>query len=183
MGTSIYCSQQFGAGNTEEVRIGITTSLMAFLPFSIVLMIPGLLACSGILSLFSVPEEAWLPLPGPLRWGDWEISAQAGTYRGEPQRKCDFWLRLEGEWLLVRPRRTGDELTPVGRKRKSVKRWMIEEKIPQGHREGIPVLEENGKIRGIPGLGADSSAHPNWGEPAWHIITTNKRKDLSSWQN
>lgn len=67
MGTSIYCSQQFGAGNTEEVRIGITTSLMAFLPFSIVLMIPGLLACSGILSLFSVPEEAWLPTEQYLR--------------------------------------------------------------------------------------------------------------------
>ena len=129
------------------------------------------------------PEEAWLPLPGTLRWGDWEISAQAGTYQGEPQRKCDFWLRLEGERLLVRPRRTGDELTPVGRKRKSVKRWMIEEKIPQACREGIPVLEENRKIRGIPGLGADSSAHPHRGEPAWHIITTNKRKDLSSWQN
>ena len=67
MGTSIYCSQQFGAGAADEVRIGITTSLLAFLPLSFVLMILGLMASSGILSLFSVPTEAWLPTEQYLR--------------------------------------------------------------------------------------------------------------------
>ncbi|MDD6073771.1 MAG: MATE family efflux transporter, partial [Clostridium sp.] len=42
MGTSIYCSQHFGAGASGEVRMGITTSLMVFLPFSVLLMIVGL---------------------------------------------------------------------------------------------------------------------------------------------
>lgn len=67
MGTSIYCSQHFGAGASSEVRMGITTSLMVFLPFSVLLMIVGLFSCSGILSLFSVPAEAWLPTEQYLR--------------------------------------------------------------------------------------------------------------------
>lgn len=67
MGTSIYCSQHFGAGASGEVRMGITTSLMVFLPFSVLLMIVGLFSCSGILSLFSVPAEAWLPTEQYLR--------------------------------------------------------------------------------------------------------------------
>lgn len=67
MGTSIYCSQHFGASASGKVRMGITTSLMVFLPFSVLLMIVGLFSCSGILSLFSVPAEAWLPTEQYLR--------------------------------------------------------------------------------------------------------------------
>lgn len=127
--------------------------------------------------------EAWLSLPGELEWRGQQITAEASVYQGEDQERFSFWLRLEGDLLRVRSRRAGDEFTPVGRRRKSLKRWLIEEKIPRSRRDAVPVLEEKGKICGVPGLGADCSAHPNKGEAAWHIITREMRKDLEPWQN
>lgn len=121
--------------------------------------------------------ESWLPLPGELEWRGQVITARAAVYQGENQEKDSFWLKLKGSRLRVRPRRAGDELTPVGRRRKSLKRWMIEEKIPRPLRDSIPVLEQDGVICGVPGLGADRSAHPGPGETAWHILV--KRKGRS----
>lgn len=122
--------------------------------------------------------EAWLSLPGRLEWRGQLITAEAAVYQGESQERFSFWLKLDGNRLLVRARRTGDEFTPMGRRRKSLKRWLIQEKIPRQSRDSIPVLEQDGTICGVPGLGADCSAHPSPGEAAWHIVTTEKRKDL-----
>ena len=58
IGTSIYCSQQFGAGRHGDVRTAVSTSLISFIPFSILLALCGLLFCPGILSWLSVPDEA-----------------------------------------------------------------------------------------------------------------------------
>lgn len=58
IGTSIYCSQKFGAGELLDVRRGISTSLVCFLPFSILLTLLGLLICPSILTWLSVPPEA-----------------------------------------------------------------------------------------------------------------------------
>lgn len=58
MGTSIYCSQHFGAKNYQTLRSGITTSLIAFLPFSCLLCILGLTLSPWIIRLLAVPAEA-----------------------------------------------------------------------------------------------------------------------------
>lgn len=58
MGTSIYCSQRFGAKKYRDVQSGITTSLLSFLPFSIVLCLLGLALCPFMLRWLSVPAEA-----------------------------------------------------------------------------------------------------------------------------
>lgn len=58
MGTSIYCSQHFGAKNYQTLRSGITTSLIAFLPFSYLLCILGLTLSPWIIRLLAVPAEA-----------------------------------------------------------------------------------------------------------------------------
>jgi tRNA(Ile)-lysidine synthase len=112
--------------------------------------------------------ETILPTPGVLSWRGTELTVQAACYGGEIQHPNSFFIKAEGE-VLARPRRTGDTFTPLGRRTKTLKRWMIEEKIPQGSRENVPVLEQNGTICGVPGLGVAQSAHPKPGEAAWHI--------------
>lgn len=58
METSVYCSQQFGAKNYRTVQSGITTSLLSFLPFSILLCVLGLTLCPWIIRFLAVPQEA-----------------------------------------------------------------------------------------------------------------------------
>lgn len=61
IGTSIYCSQNFGSGQHLNVQRAITTSLICFIPFSLALMVLALILCPSILGWLSVPGEAMLP--------------------------------------------------------------------------------------------------------------------------
>jgi tRNA(Ile)-lysidine synthetase-like protein len=122
------------------------------------------------------PQRVQLPLPGVLSWQGLTITAHAEVYQGQPQEKDSFWLRLEDSPLWVRPRAAGDQLTPVGRRTKPLKKWLIDEKIPKTRRSALPVLEQNGTICGVLGLGADCSAHPKPGEAAWHITASAQPK-------
>ncbi|WP_125142636.1 MATE family efflux transporter [Clostridium transplantifaecale] len=61
IGTSIYCSQQFGSGGHQNVKDAVSTALLCFIPCSVFLMLLGLFACPHILTWLSVPEEALLP--------------------------------------------------------------------------------------------------------------------------
>lgn len=57
-------------------------------------------------------------------------------------------LRLDGdavpEGAVFRFRREGDEFRPFGGKRKKLKKYLIDKKIPQEIRAGLPVLAESG---------------------------------------
>ena len=116
------------------------------------------------------PAQSVLPLPGSVRFSDWVIQAQPIRYDGRPQRRWDFCLRADGTELIVRMRETGDRLHPVGRPEKTLKKWMIDEKIPRAQRDRIPVLTtREGKLLAVSGIGADRCAHPAQGENAWYI--------------
>lgn len=111
-----------------------------------------------------------LPLPGQLICGLWRISVQAEDYAGQPQGDWEFWLdRTSVPALEVRARRTGDRLTPPGRLGKTVKKWMIEKKLPRFQRDALPVLDCRGQVAAAAGLGPDRSFVPETGRPAWHI--------------
>lgn len=115
-------------------------------------------------------EPGLLPLPGTLETGSWRISCQAQTYEGQPQGPWDFWLSRQAAALLtVRPRRTGDRLTPPGRLGKSVKKWMIQEKLPRFQRDSLPVFECGGAVAAVAGLGPDRTFSALNGQGAWHI--------------
>jgi tRNA(Ile)-lysidine synthase len=114
-------------------------------------------------------SETMLPTPGELNWRGTVLTVQSACYQGEIQHPNSFFIKAEGE-VLVRTRKEGDSFTPLGRRTKTLKRWMIEEKIPKDHRANVPVLEQNGTICGVPGLGVAVTAHPKRGETAWHII-------------
>ena len=76
--------------------------------------------------------------------------------------------------LTVRPRRTGDRLERPGRPGRTVKKIMIDQKLPRHLRDTVPVLDSGGRVAAVAELGPDAAFLPRLGEPCWHI--TAKRK-------
>ena len=114
--------------------------------------------------------EGPLPLPGVLDCGPWQISCTQEDYCGQPQGPWDLWLdRGATPMLALRSRRTGDRLTPPGRLGKTVKKWMIEERLPRFQREVLPVFHCGGQIAAVAGLGPDRTFAAREGRAAWHI--------------
>lgn len=112
-----------------------------------------------------------LPLPGTIRAGPWTVEVTGALYRGEMQTPFDLWL-AQSEALLpltLRPRQTGDRLRLPGRPEKTVKKWLIDEKIPRSRRDLLPVLAAPSGIAAVAGLGAAAEHIPKPGQAAWHI--------------
>lgn len=114
------------------------------------------------------PEAGPLPAPGERDFGPWRVLCREEAYGGQPQGPFEFWLG-RGEAIDLRARRTGDRLALPGRPGKSVKKWMIELKIPRFRRDSLPVFQLDGRTAAVAGLGPDQAGLPGLGEPAWHI--------------
>ena len=105
---------------------------------------------------------------GVTRAGAWEIVCESCTYEGQEQGRLEFWLRpVEG--LSVRARVTGDELKLPNRPGKSLKKWLVEEKIPRRYREELPVFTAGGRLCAVAGLGVDERFLPAPGRRARHL--------------
>lgn len=85
--------------------------------------------------------------------------------------KCD--MITETLWM-ARPRQPGDRLRRRGGSR-SVKRLMIDEKIPAHLRGSLPVITCNGRVAAVWGLGVDEDFRPLPGESA--LALTIERKE------
>jgi len=115
-----------------------------------------------------------LPLPGQLTFSWGKITARQMTYESDAQTPCSFYLscvKVEGG-LSVRSRRIGDGLARPGRPCRTLKKILIDEKIPRHERDSIPVLDCGGRVAAVVGLGADSAFLPSPGEECWHILCT-----------
>ena len=67
--------------------------------------------------------------------------------------------------IAVRPRASGDQMTISGRNvTKSLKKLMIENRIPQSKRELIPVFCDDEGVIGVMGMGQDPRTVPNTGD-------------------
>lgn len=109
-------------------------------------------------------------LAGETRAGDWIVRCSPGTYQGERQSPLDFWLAQDKLPMpTLRPRRTGDMLAPSGRHSKSVKKWMIDRKIPACCRDSIPVVDGDGTAAAVALLGPHRDFLPQTGQLSWHI--------------
>lgn len=110
------------------------------------------------------------PLPGETKFGPWRVTCTREIYGGQPQQPLDFWLdahRISA--LTLRPRQIGDKLAPPGRPSKTVKKRLIDLKIPRLQRDCLPVLDCGGQVAAVAKLGPDSAYLPAGGQPAWHI--------------
>ena len=74
--------------------------------------------------------------------------------------------------MTLRPRATGDTLTRPGRLRQTLKKIMIDEKLPRHLRDAVPVLEHCGRVAGVVGLGPDTDFLPLPGEMCWQLKFT-----------
>ena len=112
--------------------------------------------------------EEMLSLPGTLTltWGT--ITVQHSVYEGQEQTPFDFYLSC-GDAFTVRSRRTGDRLERPGRPGRLLKKILIDEKIPRHIRDTLPVMDWDGRVAAVAGLGPDRAFLPEIGQECWHI--------------
>lgn len=119
-----------------------------------------------------LPEEA-VARNGVTVWGEWTIRCEPEVCPEQAVPAAgEFWLaedRLNGP-LTVRPRREGDSLRPAGRPDKTVKKWMIDEKVPRLDRPTVPVLWDGTQVAAVGGLGPREELLARAGEAALHLI-------------
>ena len=126
------------------------------------------------LLVFSPGGDSGPPPPAALTegertWGAWTASCAPAVCPAKAYvSPWEFYLR-PGEYL-IRSRREGDRVTLGQRPEKTVKKLMIEEKVPAGRREGVPVLDLGGRAAALGGFGPDRGHLAAPGEPALHII-------------
>ena len=80
----------------------------------------------------------------------------------------EFYLR-PGAYTL-RARREGDRLRLGRRPEKTVKKLMIDEKVPVPRRERLPVVDGAGRTAALAGFGPDRDFLAQPGQPALHLI-------------
>lgn len=115
------------------------------------------------------------PEPVPLRegvqhWGGWRITCARAVCPEAPGSPGSFYLAPGG--YMIRARREGDGLRPPNRPYKTVKKWMIEQKIPSHLRSSTPVLALNGRPAAVGGVGVDGAALAQPGQPCYHVTMT-----------
>lgn len=102
----------------------------------------------------------------------WRFLCRSGVApEAPPSESCHFYLdpaSLSGP-LVVRPRRTGDTLAPPRRSRRTVKKWMIDGKIPRRERELTPLLADEAGPVWLAGVGPDAGRLAQPGAPALEI--------------
>ncbi len=109
----------------------------------------------------------------------WSVSCRKGLCPQETGKNpAHFYLacdKIQGT-MLLRPRQIGDEIKLPGRPGKSLKKLMIDEKIPLNYRDRIPVLADEQGVIALAGIGPDEARLACPGEEAFEITFTKERK-------
>ncbi len=126
---------------------------------------------------FAAPETptfspVHLHVPGSVRVEELNLTVTCSvTESSEICHKKDRTLCLRYDKMtqdiLLRPRKTGDTLCLPGGT-KTLKKLMIDRKIPAYLRESIPVIEWNGEVAAVLGLGVSRDFLPAEG----HLVLT-----------
>ena len=115
----------------------------------------------------SVPGEAVLPSIG------WTIACRRAEAPEQPPDTPDhFFLnpsRLTGP-LVIRPRLTGETITLPRRRAKTVKKLLIDAKVPRWDRDRLPLLADASGPLWLAGFGPDQGRLSSSGAPALEVI-------------
>lgn len=110
---------------------------------------------------------------GVTRWGAWRVECRTAPYaQGNGE---GLWL-MDGDYVL-RPRGVGDTLQLPKRPTKTVKKLMMEKKIPATLRPRLPVLAQGERVAAVAGLGTDQNFLPQPGQAARYITITKENDD------
>lgn len=166
--------EQAGLGGEAVHREGMLALALGEDP-SAALDVPGgrVQRQYGLLALSPLPQpeppEAAALAEGELRWGEWRIACAPARCPGKAYvGPGEFYLR-PGTYT-VRPRREGDVITLGKRPPKTVKKLMIEGRVPACRRGLVPVLDASGRAAALGGFGPGREFLAQPGEPALHII-------------
>ncbi len=181
--------EQAGGGkNCTAAQIGALLRLCRGSGPSARVDLPGLTARReyGALVLSPAEEPAPPPRPTPVREGARTVYGDTGwslTCRRTvcPEKNCKnpdtFFLscaKIEGTPAL-RPRQAGDSVKLPGRSRKTLKKLLIEAKIPLARRALLPVLADEAGVLAVACFGPEVSRLAQPGEAALEMIFRNER--------
>ncbi len=98
------------------------------------------------------------------------------------EEETPFAIRCDGEELTitVRPRQSGDRILLTGG-HKTLKKWMIDQKIPAARRDRLPVLTDDQGILAVYPMGCDAARQAHPGELAW-IISFQEQEREKCWK-
>ncbi len=144
--------------------------------------VPGLSVRRMYEELLFAPagEEKNLPPMTPVREGErtvygntgWSITCSRSVCPENGFKNPDsFFLacdKIEGP-LVLRPRQTGDSIKLPGRGTKTVKKLLIDEKIPLMYRDLLPVLADDAGVVAVASFGPDGYYLAQPGEAALWI--------------
>ena len=111
----------------------------------------------GILKEELQPEiSAELKIPGTVRYGKYRLAASVFPYKNEiiPEKIYTKWFDYDTikNTVQIRPRRSGDFLTVTASGgRKTLKKYLIDEKIPAGERDRLCLLADGSQILWVVG--------------------------------
>ena len=110
------------------------------------------------------PQAVRLPVPGRVRFGDWEVEARlvaAGEAGGRGEEEIVAGDRL-GDEALVRAWRSGDRMRPAGLGgSKSLQDLFVDRKVPRALRRTLPVVEADGEVVWVAGLAVAEGLRPD----------------------
>ncbi len=169
--------QDAGAGCPEEAHIDGLLALCRTTRKNARLSLPqgfaGILSY-GVLSVAPECPPGFVPvslaLPGETVCGGVTLRARyVPAFEAAPLGALCLCAGAIVGGVTARPRTEGD-LLRLGTVRKTVKKWMIERKIPRHLRQNLPVLCDEQGILAVCGLGADARVAPVSGEAYWEIL-------------
>ena len=105
------------------------------------------------------PTPVELPVPGHVRFGDWELEARMGG-------SGDVTVRDVGDVVTVRAWRDGDRMRPAGLGgSKSLQDLFTDRKVPRALRRTLPVVESDGEIVWVAGVAVGERFAAREGDP------------------
>ena len=114
---------------------------------------------------------------GENRWGRWTtLCSPAVCPEKAYVNPWEFYLK-PGPYL-IRSRREGDRITLGRRPEKTVKKLMIEGRVPARRRGLIPVLAQGERVAAVGGFGPEKVCLAVPGGPALHIILKVEENEL-----
>ena len=117
-------------------------------------------------------QEPPPPLPlalGENRWGDWTALCEKAVCPAKAYISPEEFYLRPGKYL-IRSRQPGDRVTLGPRPGRTVKRLMIDARIPAHRRGRIPVLALGERAAAVGGFGPDKECLAAPEGPALHII-------------
>jgi tRNA(Ile)-lysidine synthase len=107
---------------------------------------------------------------GTAVWSGWRfVWSPAEVPERQDRMAATAWLDPAASGLVVRARRAGDRIRPLGGRSRLLVRCLQDARVPRSRRTGWPVLESQGSIVWVPGVCRSDLLVPRAGAEALRV--------------